>query len=147
MWVWSFKLVAFWLHPSMAFAAPWLRPGAPYGRILAYGRPCPTLGRYPYAGPDLRGDILTPPAICQSTEPVTKSTGTLNQQAPWRVELKFRRDSSIRPHFGYAFRLAVLAVSQMPKTKLALPVAARNQLEKALNQIGQAGLEPATKGL
>ena len=33
----------------------------------------------------------------------------------------------------------------MPKTKLALPVAARNQLEKALNQIGQAGLEQVPK--
>ena len=34
-----------------------LRPGAPYGRILAYWLPCQTLGRHPGAGPDLGGDV------------------------------------------------------------------------------------------
>ena len=42
---------------SMAYAATPLRPGARYARILAYGLPCPTLGRHPGAGPSLGGDI------------------------------------------------------------------------------------------
>ena len=42
---------------SMASAASPLRPGARYARILAYGLPCPTLGRHPGAGPSLGGDI------------------------------------------------------------------------------------------
>ena len=41
----------------MAFAATPLRPGAPYGRILAYWHPCQTLGRHPGAGPSLGGDV------------------------------------------------------------------------------------------
>ena len=41
----------------MAYAATPLRPGARYARILAYGLPCPTLGRHPGAGPSLGGDV------------------------------------------------------------------------------------------
>ena len=37
----------------------WLSPNFPprYARILAYGLPCPTLGRHPGAGPSLGGDV------------------------------------------------------------------------------------------
>ena len=46
----QFNFFNFSIPLSMAVAATPLRPGAPYGRILAYGLPCPTLGRNPTPG-------------------------------------------------------------------------------------------------
>ena len=79
----------------MAYAATPLRPGARYARILAYGLPCPTLGRHPGAGPSLGGDVhdrrwLSINLLLPIVSQLVLQTG----QARHQVGPRFRRDSS-----------------------------------------------------
>ena len=80
----------------VSFAASSLRPGAPYGRSLAYGRPCPTLGGHPGPGPQLSGSVHACRILVQSIHPANGIANSQLQagQARHQVGPMFRRDSS-----------------------------------------------------
>ena len=75
----------------------WLSPNFPprYARILAYGLPCPTLGRHPGAGPSLGGDVhdrrwLSINLLLPIVSQLVLQAGQVRHQ----VGPRFRRDSS-----------------------------------------------------
>ena len=74
---------------------PWPSLRRSYGPVLAYGLPCPTLGRYPYAGPQLSGDVHVRRIVVQSSDCQSQSQLALQSgQARHKMGPMFRRDSS-----------------------------------------------------